>query len=187
MLPSHYTAVAVSGLCRAGVRHDAVTRRLVHVPCGWKPAILEVVVPRYRCRSCRRVWRHTRAGDKMRHCHHRSDCDKNQNRFIEVVGGGRGQTETGIQNLTPRSPNRGVPKEGGDCRDGRLGRLQNRRGRSDRGRGHRDGPLPRRWPREGTNPTVAANASNKRPWGVEAARVTRSTVSDASPESGLSS
>ena len=34
-----------------------VTRRLVHVPYGWKPTILEVV-PRYRCRSCRRVWRH---------------------------------------------------------------------------------------------------------------------------------
>ena len=55
MLPFHHTAVAVSGL---GVCHDSVTRRLVHVPYGWKPTILEVVVPRYKCRSCRRVWRH---------------------------------------------------------------------------------------------------------------------------------
>lgn len=42
-----------------GVRHDAVLRRLAHVPFGWKPTILEVVVPRYRCRPCRRVWRHS--------------------------------------------------------------------------------------------------------------------------------
>ena len=45
--------------CRApGVRHDAVLRRLAHVPYGWKPTILEVIVPRYRCVPCRRVWRH---------------------------------------------------------------------------------------------------------------------------------
>ena len=37
------------------------------------------------------------------------------------------------------------------------------------------GPLTRRLPRQET----AANASNRNPWGVEAARVTRSTVSDA--------
>ena len=48
----------VSGLRRAGVRHDAVLRRLAHVPFGWKPTILEVVVPRYRCWPCGRVWRH---------------------------------------------------------------------------------------------------------------------------------
>lgn len=42
-----------------GVRHDAVLRRLAHVPLGWKPTILEVVIPRYRCWSCRRVWRHS--------------------------------------------------------------------------------------------------------------------------------
>lgn len=41
-----------------GVRHDAVLRRLAHVPFGWKPTILEVVVPRYRCWPCRRIWRH---------------------------------------------------------------------------------------------------------------------------------
>ena len=34
-------------------------RRLAHVPFGWKPTILEVVVPRYRCRPCRRIWRHS--------------------------------------------------------------------------------------------------------------------------------
>ena len=28
------------------------------MPYGWKPTILEVLVPRYRCRGCRRVWRH---------------------------------------------------------------------------------------------------------------------------------
>lgn len=45
--------------CRnPGVRHDTVTRRLAHVPYGWKPTILEVLVPRYRCRACRKVWRH---------------------------------------------------------------------------------------------------------------------------------
>ena len=33
-------------------------RRLAHVPYGWKPTILEVIVPRYRCAPCRRVWRH---------------------------------------------------------------------------------------------------------------------------------
>ena len=49
----------VSGLRRAGVRHDAVLRRLAHVPFGWKPTVLEVAVPRYRCVSCRRVWRHS--------------------------------------------------------------------------------------------------------------------------------
>ena len=47
------------GCARPGVRHDAVLRRLVHVPLGWKPTILEVVVPRYRCWPCRRIWRHS--------------------------------------------------------------------------------------------------------------------------------
>ena len=179
------------GCAGQGVCHDSVTRRLVHVPYGWKPTILEVVVPRYKCRSCRRVWRHDirtaapsqgklsrdaviqavksivvdriiarvatnlgvawntacdailAAGNEVIHrqcwppqwCHHtrgmgtcgdtpelatrcvtvisRSDCDKNQNRFIEVVGGGRGQIKTSVQYLA-RSPNRGVPEEGGD-------------------------------------------------------------------------
>jgi transposase of ISAar38, ISL3 family len=36
-----------------------VLRRLAHVPLGWKPTILEVVVPRYRCWPCRRIWRHS--------------------------------------------------------------------------------------------------------------------------------
>ena len=46
------------GCATPGVRHDAVLRRLAHVPFGWKPTILEVVVPRYRCWPCRRTWRH---------------------------------------------------------------------------------------------------------------------------------
>ena len=41
-----------------GVRHDTVIRRLAHVPFGWKPTVLEVLVPRYRCLPCRRLWRH---------------------------------------------------------------------------------------------------------------------------------
>ena len=32
-------------------------RRLVHVPLGWRPAILHVRVRRYRCPACIRVWR----------------------------------------------------------------------------------------------------------------------------------
>jgi transposase len=36
-----------------------VLRRLAHVPFGWKPTVLEVVVPRYRCWPCRRIWRHS--------------------------------------------------------------------------------------------------------------------------------
>ena len=48
--------VALMGLSKG--RHDQVVRRLAHVPFGWKPTILEVVVPRYRCLPCRRVWRH---------------------------------------------------------------------------------------------------------------------------------
>ena len=47
------------GCARPGVRHDAVLRRLVHVLFGWKPTILDVVVPRYRCWPCRRIWRHS--------------------------------------------------------------------------------------------------------------------------------
>ena len=47
------------GCAGPGVRHDAVLRRLAHVPFGWKPTILEVVVPRYRCVPCRRIWRHS--------------------------------------------------------------------------------------------------------------------------------
>ena len=46
------------GCAGPGVRHDAVLRRLAHVPYGWKPTLLEVVVPRYRCWPCRRIWRH---------------------------------------------------------------------------------------------------------------------------------
>ena len=42
----------------AGTRHDTVIRKLAHVPFGWKPTILQVNVPRYRCADCARVWRH---------------------------------------------------------------------------------------------------------------------------------
>ncbi len=52
------TAEPCRGCGRDGARHDAVLRRLAHVPFGWKPTILEIVVPRYRCLECRRVWRH---------------------------------------------------------------------------------------------------------------------------------
>ncbi|AQP50506.1 ISL3 family transposase [Tessaracoccus flavescens] len=46
------------GCGERGIRHDSVLRRLAHVPYGWKPTILEIVVPRYRCLECRRIWRH---------------------------------------------------------------------------------------------------------------------------------
>ena len=42
----------------AGTRHDTVVRRVAHVPFGWKPTLLRVLVPRYRCAGCRRTWRH---------------------------------------------------------------------------------------------------------------------------------
>ncbi|RMB60240.1 ISL3 family transposase [Tessaracoccus antarcticus] len=41
-----------------GGRHDTVVRRVAHVPFRWKPTILEVLAPRYRCRPCGRIWRH---------------------------------------------------------------------------------------------------------------------------------
>jgi len=34
-----------------------VTRRLAHEPFGWRPTTLAVTVRRYRCATCRRVWR----------------------------------------------------------------------------------------------------------------------------------
>ena len=46
------------GCAGPGRRHDTVTRRLAHVPAGWKPTILQVRIPRYRCTGCARVWRH---------------------------------------------------------------------------------------------------------------------------------
>ena len=42
----------------SGRRHDTVIRRVAHVPFGWKPTILEVRAPRYRCRPCGQIWRH---------------------------------------------------------------------------------------------------------------------------------
>jgi transposase len=40
-----------------GRPRDTVTRRLAHVPLGWRPTILHVRVRRYRCTGCGRVWR----------------------------------------------------------------------------------------------------------------------------------
>jgi transposase len=40
-----------------GVPRDSVTRRLAHVPLGWRPTILRVRVRRYRCTGCGHVWR----------------------------------------------------------------------------------------------------------------------------------
>jgi len=34
-----------------------VVRRLAHVPVGWRPTVLHVVVRRYRCPGCGHVWR----------------------------------------------------------------------------------------------------------------------------------
>ena len=86
------------------------------------------------------VWRYTRNGDNVRHRHHRPDPDKDQNRPITPSGRGRGPLEAGVQVLA-RSPDQGVPGPGRDRRDGRVHRLQDRRGRNDRHRHHRDGSL----------------------------------------------
>lgn len=51
-------ATPCPGCGQPGARHDTVDRALAHVPFGWKPTILRVRVPRYRCRGCRRTWRH---------------------------------------------------------------------------------------------------------------------------------
>jgi transposase len=40
-----------------GTPRDTVVRRLAHEPLGWRPTMLEVVVRRYRCTGCGRVWR----------------------------------------------------------------------------------------------------------------------------------
>jgi len=42
--------------CRGRPR-DTVTRRLVHVPFGWRPTVLLVRLRRYACTGCGRVWR----------------------------------------------------------------------------------------------------------------------------------
>lgn len=50
-----------SGWCRRcgcqGVPRDTVTRRLAHVPLGWRPTILLVSIRRYKCTGCGHVWR----------------------------------------------------------------------------------------------------------------------------------
>ena len=53
--------VAPDDLCRLcgveGKPRDTVTRRLAHVPFGWRPTTLLVTVRRYRCAGCGHVWR----------------------------------------------------------------------------------------------------------------------------------
>lgn len=40
----------------AGIARDTVKRKLAHVPLGWRPTALLVVIRRYQCRNCHRVW-----------------------------------------------------------------------------------------------------------------------------------
>ena len=40
-----------------GVPRDTVLRRLAHVPVGWRPTVVDVMVRRYRCPGCGHVWR----------------------------------------------------------------------------------------------------------------------------------
>lgn len=39
-----------------GIARDTVKRRLAHVPLGWRPTTLVLVIRRYQCRNCHRVW-----------------------------------------------------------------------------------------------------------------------------------
>lgn len=52
--------VGAEEFCRdcgaAGVPRDTVRRNLHHVPYGWRPTILVVVIRRFQCRACHRVW-----------------------------------------------------------------------------------------------------------------------------------
>jgi zinc-finger of transposase IS204/IS1001/IS1096/IS1165 len=41
----------------SGVLRDTVTRRLAHVPFGWRPTTLLLRVRRYKCSGCERIWR----------------------------------------------------------------------------------------------------------------------------------
>ena len=47
--------------CEGTVR-DTVVRELAHEPFGWRPTTLAVTVRRYRCSTCRRVWRQDTSG-----------------------------------------------------------------------------------------------------------------------------
>lgn len=44
------------GCGAVGVRRDTVKRQLHHVPYGWRPTTLVLVIRRYACRKCHRVW-----------------------------------------------------------------------------------------------------------------------------------
>lgn len=48
-----------------GSVRDTVTRRLAHLPVGWRPTTLLVRIRRYACAACKRVWRQdtTRAAE----------------------------------------------------------------------------------------------------------------------------
>ena len=91
------------------------------------------------------LWRHTRNGDKyvtviidLTPTRTRTG----PSRLLAVV---EGHSKQAIGVLA-RSPDQGVPGPGRDRRDGRVRRLQDRRGRNDRRRHHRDGSLSMWWP-----------------------------------------
>ena len=87
-----------------------------------------------------------------------------------------------------RGPLPGLPRPGPDRGHGRVRRLQERRHHGAAGRGHGDGPVPRRRPRRARSSTCAASASSRTPSGTAAAPATRSTGSGApcAPASGCS-
>lgn len=101
------------------------------------------------------VWRHTRRGDKyvtviidLTPTRTRTG----PSRLLAVVEG-RSKQAIGV---LARSPDHGVPGPGRDRCDGRGYRLQDRRGRNDRYRHHRDGSLSCGGPDMGTSSTAAA-------------------------------
>ncbi|MEO6702794.1 MAG: ISL3 family transposase [Jatrophihabitantaceae bacterium] len=61
VLACRVAAGEFDGWCRRcgseGAPRDSVTRRLAHEPFGWRPTTLLVTIRRYRCTSCRHVWR----------------------------------------------------------------------------------------------------------------------------------
>ena len=129
------------------------------------------------------VWRHTRNGDKYVTVIIDLTPKRTRtgpSRLLAVVEG-RSKQAIGV---LARSPDHGVPGPGRDRRDGRVHRLQDRRGRNDRHRHHRDGSLSRGGPDMGTSSTATGNASSRKRWGIGGVPVTRSTASDASPGPG---
>ncbi|CAM2964204.1 Transposase and inactivated derivatives [Actinomyces slackii] len=45
-----------------GLARGTVTRRLAHVPVGWRPTQLVVRLRRFSCEHCQRVWRQDTTG-----------------------------------------------------------------------------------------------------------------------------